>query len=260
MMTASTIVDSSKSRCELDRVRRIANWPAREVWHRYLPARELDAAARLLAESSLSLRERKELAAWKDADRRRAWLLGRMLAKRLIAERLGDGLRPAAIEILSRDAAGRVNRPRVWRDGCEQSWPLSISHSQRGALAAFSTADGVALGVDLAAPARLSAGFVRLWFTTREQDWLRGSDDPGTGCLVWAAKEALYKACNAGEGFGPTVVELFSNGQCRYRDRHFARDVLQSWTIDGQHAVMAVITNVPATHSLLMHRQAGNKS
>jgi phosphopantetheinyl transferase len=252
MMTPSTTSDSSVPRCELERVRRIANCPAREVWHRYLPARDLDAAVGLLAESSLSRRERNELAAWRDADRRRAWLRGRLLAKQMIAERLGDGSRPAAIEILSRDPAGRVNRPRVWRDGCEQSWPLSISHTEHGALAAFSTADGVALGVDLVSPARLSAGFVRLWFTTREQDWVQHSDDPGTGCFLWAAKEALYKACNAGEGFRPTAVELFCSGQCRYRDHRFDGNVLQSWAIDGQLAVMAVITNVPATQSLLV--------
>ncbi len=119
-------------------------------------------------DSWLGRRERAELAAWRDTRRRSAWLLGRMLAKQLVADVYGD-LDLACIEILSRDAQWRVNRPRVWCDGNEQPSSLSISHSQRGALVALATDGDVLLGADLADNEMFSDGFVDLWFTPLEQ-------------------------------------------------------------------------------------------
>jgi phosphopantetheinyl transferase len=194
----------------------------------------------------LSDRERAELAAWHNADRRRAWLAGRSLGKALVAElvarldadRAGE---PPRIEILSRDAEGRVNRPRIWCDGIERPWSLSISHSERGALAALTASADVAIGVDLAERRTLSDGFVDLWFTAAERAWFHETQSSHTACFIWAAKEAIYKASSDGESFVPRDVEVLPDGRCSYRGVRLDGCTLQSWTVDGHLAVLAAV-------------------
>jgi phosphopantetheinyl transferase len=200
-----------------------------------------DALARQWDGQWLSARERAELGSWRDARRRTAWMLSRLLAKQLIGEVAGGDLRPERIEILSRDAAGRVNRPRVLCDGALAPWSLSISHSQRGVLAALSIDRHVSLGVDLADCEAFSDGFVETWFTPKERHWFHETQSPGIACFIWAAKEALYKACNRGEAFAPRDVEVLADGQCRYRRTPLADCRLQSWTVDHQLAVLATV-------------------
>ena len=49
--------------------------------------------------------------------------------------------------------------------------------------------------------------FLATWFTPSEQAWANeaGAD---VACLVWAAKEAVYKAVNDGEKFAPRKIEI----------------------------------------------------
>ncbi len=192
----------------------------------------------------LSDREQAELATWRDPGRRTAWLVGRTLAKQLVADRetapSGDAGATPRIDILSRDEAGRVNRPRIWCDGVARPWSLSISHTRRGVLAVLSTATGVALGVDLTEADSFSDRFVGLWFTPAERAWFGETQSTTTGQFIWAAKEAIYKACNTGESFAPRDVEVRADGRCRYRDTWRDDCRLQSWNLDGQLAVLAV--------------------
>jgi phosphopantetheinyl transferase len=210
------------------------------VYTRYRPSDHLELLGGPLGDSWLTRGERAELAAWRDERRRRAWLLGRWCAKQLIAEMVGD-LRAERIEILSRDAAGRVNRPRVWCDGVAQSWSLSISHSHRGVLAALATDPALSVGVDLADCETFSDGFVDLWFTPGERNWFHETQSSSIACFIWAAKEALYKACNHGEGFAPRDVEVLADGKCSYRRLPLADSRLQFWTIDSHLAVLATV-------------------
>jgi phosphopantetheinyl transferase (holo-ACP synthase) len=55
---------------------------------------------------------------------------------------------------------------------------------------------------------------------------------------MWAAKEAVYKACNEGEGFAPRDVEVLGHERCAYRQVPLAGCRVKSWTIDGQLAVI----------------------
>ncbi len=235
-MAAIAIIESRTATArETDSASRLG---APTVDCRYCATRTFDAAKRRKAESWLSPRERAELAAWREPGRRSAWLMARMLGKQLIGENLADAVDPATVEILSRDAAGRSVRPRIWRGGGEQPWSLSITHTARGALAALCVTRGVRLGIDITDCDNLSDGFTRLWFTPAEQRWLRATDCPSIACFIWAAKEAVYKACNEGEGFAPRDVEVLGHNRYAYRQMPLAGCRVKSWTIDGQLAVI----------------------
>ena len=206
---------------------------------RYTAWAELDEALAACRAEWLSLREHAILAAWRNPRRRRAWLGGRLVAKRVVQSRLAADARLDEIEILA--AAG--GRPAVLCRARSWPCPLSISHTEQGVLVAVG-APGDALGVDLTPCQAPNAGFVRLWFTPgetarlRAEPWLRAS-------ALWAAKEALYKACNAGEGFDPRQCEILADG-CRYRGRSTGA-WLQSWTEGGQDVALVCVASAAST-------------
>ena len=244
---STTVPTTTPSTSEATLARAGADEP-RRVHRRYAAARALAAMMPTRGDSWLARRERAELAALRDNRRRNAWLLARMLAKQLVVE-VADGLDAGQIEVLSRDALGRVNRPRVWCQGVEQPWSLSISHSGRGALVALATDSRVSLGVDLADSETFSDGFVDLWFTPDERNWFHETQSPSIACFIWAAKEAVYKACNQGESFAPRDLEVLANGQCSYRQTPLRDCRLQSWTVDGHLAVLATVTAPRTSYS-----------
>jgi phosphopantetheinyl transferase len=167
----------------------------------------------------LSPGEYGDLERFRDRLRRETWLAGRLLAKRLIARELTqysrcheeDGndifpsIRPRDIEIRS----GR-SRPQASIHGRPLHWSLSIAHTNRGVLAALSTLPGIVLGVDLIEPSDYGAGFSKVWFTPAERRWLASAESSLVHAMhasIWAIKEAIYKAINAGEPFDPRLIE-----------------------------------------------------
>jgi phosphopantetheinyl transferase len=141
-----------------------------------------------------------ERAAWgrlRDDRRKAAWAFGRLAAKRLLRAHLADAVSLADICILPRIRHGRPcptlgDRPLPWN--------LSISHSDRFAAALLGTGP---VGVDVIRPFLPGEGFLGSWFTHREREWV-GTDV----AVVWALKEAVYKAVNFGERFVPRAVEI----------------------------------------------------
>jgi phosphopantetheinyl transferase (holo-ACP synthase) len=165
----------------------------------------------------LSDGEREVYAELRDVPRREGWLLGRIMAKRLILgtlmapPALGRGIHPAVVQIHSRDGLGRAIRPRILLHGRLQPWSLSIAHSDRSVLVALSDAPGVSLGVDVTLHQALGAGFEDTWLTPWERGWLRdqvGQGRPPATSALWAVKEAFYKAANGGEPFVPRRIEV----------------------------------------------------
>ncbi len=221
---------------------------ARAVSYRYAPAAQFETVLRREVEAWLTRGERAELATWHDETRRRVWLVGRILAKELILTKGGQGSSPAAIEILSLDADGRPTRPRIAFDSAPKSWSLSIAHTERGVLVALAARDDVSIGVDLAPGEPLAENFIRLWFTPAEQQWLREADAPSLASVLWASKEALYKALNAGESFAPRAVELLPGGQASYRQMPVGDYELRSFSLDGHTAVMVAVDRGRALH------------
>ncbi len=221
---------------------------------RYGAVVQFDGLLREMDADWLSPREANELAQWRDENRRRSWLLSRIVGKRLVAE--AAGAYPRDIEILSRDVQGRVNRPLLWNAGARLPWSLSISHTERGVLVALAATEHASIGVDLALDDSFSPRIADLWFTPAEQSWYREANSRNIGATIWAAKEALYKIISNGESFAPRAFEILANGQCRHRGVLLADCRLQSWSIDGHLAVLAVLpANRTSNTSCVEHQQ-----
>ena len=108
-------------------------------------------------------------------------------------------------------------------------------------LVALAATDAAAIGVDLTPDDRFSPRVADLWFTPAEQSWYRAANSPSIGATIWSAKEALYKAISNGESFAPREFEILAEGQCLHRGRLLTDCRLQSWTVDGHLAVLAVL-------------------
>ena len=152
-------------------------------------------------------RERDALRRYCDSEAREAWLAGRIVSKQLIQQAVPETCDPRNIEIRSRDRDGRHVRPRIRIAGRPAPWCLSISHSLRSVLAALSLDHHLRVGVDVTPIDDRPAGFLRLWFTEREQERLQ-TLGPRDIARYWAAKEAVYKALNDGGSFAPRQIEI----------------------------------------------------
>jgi hypothetical protein len=225
----------------------------------YVPGCRWPVADNASSFSWLGADERAELGRLSDWRRRRQWLAGRWTSKLLIRREI-DGFSNdgrcdvgehddfSEIQISTRDARGRGRRPFITIGGRELPWSLSISHSERGVLVALAATDQCSLGVDLASKAAHDAGFLRLWFTPGERCWIE-ADPSRRAAVLWAMKEATYKAYQSGEGWSPRKIEvrplLHNRFACFFRDR-----LLRSlWTdvldIDDQIAAVVCLPRTP---------------
>lgn len=156
--------------------------------------------------------ERAEGARWRNPKQYAQWQWGRVAAKQLLLTH-GIGGQPVDIEIL---AGAKSRRPLVRLQGQPWKGMLSISHTDD--LVYVAMARGRRLGCDVLDARELSAAFQQTWFVESERRWL--NDRPSAAAGLWAAKEAVYKALNSGEGFAPHRIELQPNSQDRYRCRY----------------------------------------
>ncbi len=154
----------------------------------------------------LTAREQAELAVFRAPRRRREWLGGRWLSKRLLA---GNSTTPATLrrwEIVSRASARRGCRPVVRRDDVIQTASLSLAHSDPAIAAAVGEVSGGHVGVDVVPRQKLPAGFAACWFSEPERSLLSQQD--WSLADGWAVKEASFKAVNRGESFRPRQIAI----------------------------------------------------
>lgn len=212
----------------------------------------------------LTAEERRELARFRSPDRARSWVAGRVAAKRLLGEfRFASPMVPTALTIVSRDHAGRGVAPVLFVSGEAQSCSLSISHSNRGVLVGVSFSPGARLGVDLVLPGPERAGFRRLWFSECEEHQMRLADGHLSSMVLWAAKEAAYKASGDGRPFVPREFEIAPDESgwltCRVSGRDLARTCrIHWWRVDGQIAVLAVHYEHTAGDRCTMRQATGS--
>jgi phosphopantetheinyl transferase len=201
----------------------------------------------------LSLAERIELDRIGNPQRQGQWLAARWLAKQSIQSAIGD-TRLADIQLLARDEQGRGVRPQIRVAGRKLPWSVSISHSERGVLVGLASGPS-SVGVDLVdirpdRATRYGAGFRRLWFAPSEQRWLT-ADPQRRIATLWALKEAVYKASNAGEAFFPRQVEIVPTECdgfcCLYRGLRLEHCSLSVRELDNHVAAVAEISLAP-TH------------
>lgn len=164
--------------------------------------------------------ELREFDRIRNTARQQQWLAGRLLSRELLAEAFSLDS-DQKLQILSRDDRNLGVSPRVLIEGRELNCGLSIAHSQRGVLVAVSAARSLAIGVDLCEGLVATPGFLRLWFTAAEQNWIQA--DSSRAATVWAIKEAVYKALSQGAAWNPREVEVLpaaeSSFACRYQGR-----------------------------------------
>lgn len=221
----------------------------------YVPLSELDleqAAARWL-----SPLERQAWQAMHAPERRTTWLAGRVVAKQMLS---WIDPRPSAVHIETRSQrAGHGERPQVFVASRAVPCAVSIAHTSRGVLVAVSHEPGVQLGVDLVdtAPQREHLNWA---LTADERAWLSAARPARDAVArLWAMKEALYKACQQGEGFAPGQIDVTPGRAPRYpnSDFHATLRGLQHWRVDGHSAALAVvIANTECSPATLLSRAA----
>lgn len=197
----------------------------------------------------LGERELAELKRLRDPVRREQWLQGRWLAKELLANATGRTF--AAIEITTRNEKAVGVAPKVQIEGEPSPWRLSLSHSTRGVLAVLASRALWRIGTDLTETAPQSKGFRELWFTPAERAWIARRPSVRIASL-WALKESVFKACNAGEPWCPRAIEFQPTPdgfKCSYRGQ--ALDSLQNHvqTIDRQTAAVVYLPCRPTQSS-----------
>ncbi len=122
------------------------------------------------------------------------------LAEGLVAERLG--IAPGRVRVASLVPSGR---PVAFVSGEPAAVCLSISHVP-GLVGAAVSADAW-IGLDIVDPAEAGRG-LDVWFTPDELALV--PDDGRLRALLWAAKEAAYKACRLDTEFRPRGVVIDS--------------------------------------------------
>jgi phosphopantetheinyl transferase len=192
-----------------------------------------------------------EAAIWlsiRSAPRRDSWLAGRIVLKELLREAwwaVGKDLtewQPSAVEIMSRTtSAGRGDRPTARGPSGPMPCSLSLAHTQRGVLAALAVSENCSVGVDLVRPA--DAESLTWVFSDLERQWIRRSSNQAVAAArLWGMKEALYKACQRGEGFAPLNIDVTpGHAPCMHGiDTTMRLFAQQCWSVDGQIAVLVV--------------------
>ncbi|HEX3727052.1 MAG TPA: 4'-phosphopantetheinyl transferase superfamily protein [Pirellulales bacterium] len=215
----------------------------------------LDAVTAAIGSSKVRLgdREHQEFERLRDPARRQQWMAGRWLAKRLLCE-VGCAEHGDEIEILTRDARGHGVRPRVLIRGREVVRSLSIAHTDHGVLVALASTDRLLIGADLA-PSTIPAdeGFCRLWFSSLERQWI-DRDPAKRVALVWALKEAIYKAANAGQSWNPRQIEIrprdLQNFDASYRGLPLVELNIEFLSCEGQVATIVSLPRVALAHRL----------
>lgn len=132
--------------------------------------------------------------------RRRKWLLGRLAAKRLLAEVLAAQGRTLSFEalVVTNDAAGA---PHALVDGAPFEGTISISHRPPFGLCALTPDPALRLGADLEVVTPRDPGLVRDFFTASEAARvaaLGGRAREVAVARIWSAKEAVLKALGLG--------------------------------------------------------------
>jgi phosphopantetheinyl transferase (holo-ACP synthase) len=80
---------------------------------------------------------------------------------------------------------------------------MSLAHGHESVCAMLSTDARCRVGCDLEPVGQLPRSFWDCWFLPQERAWAFATENAEATTIVWALKEALYKALGDGESFRP---------------------------------------------------------
>jgi phosphopantetheinyl transferase (holo-ACP synthase) len=160
----------------------------------------------------LSPREEKVLAGLGIVPRRRKWLLGRIAAKQLVREILGEQELPdSQISVLNQPSG----EPFVLLEG-RGAWqfPISLSHRSEIGMAAAPSEPDARIGADLETIEPRDPALIRQFFTDEEAEIVEGSGDDRDLVVarIWSAKEAVLKLLGLGLRIDTRGVEVWRGG------------------------------------------------
>lgn len=150
----------------------------------------------------------------------------RRLAEELAAARTGTPRREIRVASLLPSGRPVANGPRG-------PLPLSVSVSHVVGMVAAAVAQGASVGIDVVDVATVRAG-LGLWLLDAER---AGGASPG---MLWAAKEAAYKAAGIDAPFRPLAVEVEADDEgftWRLRDRWRGAGGTGRFFATGRHLV-----------------------
>ncbi|RYF08219.1 MAG: 4'-phosphopantetheinyl transferase superfamily protein, partial [Deltaproteobacteria bacterium] len=160
----------------------------------------------------LAASELTRLAGFSLPKRRLEWLGARIAAKRLIRETLfgrSGATVPYNAITIERDELGA---PVVSIVGDAEPPPrISLSHSDKLAVAFLSPSPEVRCGVDVESVQTRDPSFAQTYFSAREQDQAKRAEDTAYALTeMWAVKEAVLKALGLGARVDFRDVEALS--------------------------------------------------
>jgi 4'-phosphopantetheinyl transferase len=156
----------------------------------------------------LAASEREKLSTLRFPKRREEWLLGRWAAKSLVQSI------PAYQQVSLDEIEIRNNpegAPQLFLDGTVSKHCLTISHRDRFAFCATTTATELRIGADLEMVEPRISAFVTDYFTTLEQDLvnpLPAAVKETAVSLIWSVKESMLKALVVGQHWDTRQVEV----------------------------------------------------
>lgn len=158
------------------------------------------------------------------------------LAEELVAERSGMPRREIRV-------ASLLPSGRPVASGPLGPLMLSVSVSHVAGMVAAAVARGASVGIDVVDVTTVRSGI---------DFWLDGADRPGgtSPGMLWAAKEAAYKAAGIDAPFRPLAVEVEADDEgftWRLRDRWRGARGAGRFVVAGRHVVaVACATAIPA--------------
>lgn len=124
---------------------------------------------------------------------RQNWTIGRILVKRL-----SQLTAPFRWTVISRNAQGEGCSPRLM-DAEGNFAPFFFTISHFGEYVAAGICRRHLIGLDLCSCSAVTASVVRNFFTPSEQSFLHETQNRTFAAMIWASKEAAYKASEASE-------------------------------------------------------------
>jgi phosphopantetheinyl transferase (holo-ACP synthase) len=184
---------------------------------------------------------------------------GVRLAERIVAERLAVPV--ASIRVAPLLPSGR---PIALHGGADSECGVSIAHLRRRlpcgspavdtGLVAAAACRGATIGIDLVSPTDISPAALARFLSSDER---ATAAEPGGAALVWAAKEAAFKASGLDDGFQPRriVVERLTTHDFAWRARGPFCEVHGTgrFVLDDDHVLAIAVADRPAGHAATAH-------